>query len=297
MAKINILIVVLAVLACLGLSYAQLRPETRAVVATTEDIPIYLDGVPTGSVAKTQPLVGRLRSLSSKLDTNANLASGGLANIGNIVFSPDDNISMTDFGRVWDSVKEFFNYPPFDRIALWGGNSCAEAGGDRHPFSGSVFVLSNSLMSPDDLTRIKSGSKCWVKTQIYTDDSPSPYQRRFLKSHRTAYTSLEITQSGSYLLNEQVKNARLRVSPVANLSNPGLARKVDAAIVKQRHIDAVSLDTEISAWIERRTQEGSEDFDWDSSGSIVLPIIVSGKSAYSAVAGILHFVIDDQPRK
>ena len=116
------------------------------------------------------------------------------------------------------------------------------------------------------------------------------YANRLLKSFRTAVSSLEITDTGAYLSNEQVRDPKLRVSPIANLENPSLRRRVDAATVMHRQIEASSLEKEVESWIKLRTAEGPIDYMEGDDKTVQLPIIVAGQSSYGALAQVLKFV-------
>ena len=270
-----------------------------STVTAPEDLPIYLDGEPLGSVANTQPLEKQFRSFKAKVDArqgnlNYNVGlGGGRLTIGRIVLFPDDRLSASQLGRVWDKIYEFFDDPPFERIVLWGGGSCEKLPQRQTVADGSTFVLSNSPLSSDEQKRIRRNEQCWLHAEMVTTDQ-SLYSRQQVKSYRVSVSSIEITDTGSYLLNEQSPNPQSRVSPVANLASPSFRRKLAAAKIKQRPISTESLESEVRSWIEKRIAEGSDDLVWDESGSVVLPIIINKKAPYSALAPVLRLI--NQPK-
>lgn len=266
--------------------------DTTSII---EELPIYLDGERLGSVSDTHPLEVRFRSLKAKVDArqgnlNYNVGpGGGLLNIGQIIFLPDERLSAGQFGKVWKKTEEFFEYPPFERMALWSGGPCEKPSQPRPALGGSTFVLSNRPLSSDEQKEIKDNEQCWLHAEVNMADQSS-YSRQQVKSYRVSVSSIEITEIGSYFLNEQSSNPQSRVSPIANLASPNFRRRLSAAKIKQRPINEESLEREVRSWIEKRTAEGSDDLVWDESGSIVLPIIISEKAPYFALARVLRLL-------
>ena len=282
--RILLLVVVLGSFASLAiLSFAQ---RVAPPAGQAGDLPLYLNGEAVGSVADTRPLVNRLKALDAKVNRNANLPDGGIPTVGRVILHPDDKLPMAGFGRIWDSVTDYFGFPPFEGFEIWNGDSCTEKS-DRRPRP--IYVLSNAPMSTDDLKKARAGDSCALQAEVYTSTVQWRYYARYVKSYRLYYSSLEITDSGSYALNEQAKDERSRISPNSNLGSPALGRRVDAAIVKQRPLAADAVEKEIAAWIDRRAQEGSEELSMDE-GVLVLPIIASSKASYAALSHVLSMV-------
>lgn len=292
--RIILLVSLLAAFLCIGfLSSGKGLSDSK--VTAPEDLPIYLDGEPLGSVTNTQPLEKRFRSFKAKVDArqgnlNYNVGlGGGRLTIGRIVVFPDDRLSAGQLGHVWDKIYEFFDDPPFERIVFWGGGACEKLPQRQSVADGSTFVLSNAPLSTDEQKKIRSNKQCWLHTEVVTIDQ-SLYSRQQVKSYRVSVSTIEITDTGSYLLNEQSSNPESRVSPIANLAHPTLRRKLDTAKIKQRPISSESLEKEVRSWIEKRIAEGSDDLVWDESGSVVLPIIINKKTPYSSLAQVLRLI-------
>lgn len=286
--RIILLISLLAGFVFLGILSSAQQIPTAKVNSTTEDLPLFLDGKPVGSMSNVQTLESQFRSLQAKLD-NANMADGSLPNIGRAVFVPEHRLSMSSFAQLWDKIGEFFDYPVSSRMALFDGQPCDEHFGGPAKSPAPSFVLSNSQFSVGEVAKIKSQENCWVEIQVISlGPQPGP-PNRLLKSYRTAVTSMEITDTGAYLLNEQVRDARLRASPMANLENPALRRRVDSAPLTQRPVDPTALEKAVSSWVERRVAEGSSGV-LEDAGLVELPIIVAGQTSYGALEQILKFV-------
>jgi hypothetical protein len=246
-------------------------------------------------MANTRALESRLQSLKAKVDNNFNSAGEALPNIGRLVFVPDQRLSFAQLGRLWDKLDEFFDYPVFERMALSTG-ACDADPGRMESKSEPTFVLSNSPILAGDLEKLKK-NRCWIATHVIRlTPSDGAYATRLLRSYRTAVTSMEVTQTGGYFLNEQVKDERFRASPTANLDNPALRRKVDAATVTQRPISPASLRKEIDSWIARRGTEDPIHGMSADEGVVELPVIVSGMVSYDALSQILQFIGNEKVR-
>ncbi|MEO5859705.1 MAG: hypothetical protein ABIR33_12230 [Pyrinomonadaceae bacterium] len=298
--RISLLVSLLAAFMFFGfLSSGKEFLGSKDSTSTTEDLPIYLDGELLGSVDNTQPLESRFRALEAKIDArqgnlNYNVGPrGGLLNIGRIILYPDERLSAGQFEKVWKKTEEFFEYPSFERMALWSGGSCEKLPQPRPAVKDSIFVLSNSPLSSAEQERIRDSERCGLHAEVYTTDQ-SPYSRRQAKSFRVSASSIEISDIGSYFLNEQAANPQSRVSPIANLASPNFRRRLDAAKIKQRPIGEESLEKEVRSWIEKRIAEGSDDLVWDESGLVVLPIIINKKASYSSLLRVLRLV--SQPK-
>ena len=286
-----ILLLLLAAFACFAIfSSAQRVLPGQTASQTNSDLPIYLNGELLGSLANTGPLVQRLKSLEGKIGGNANLADGRPPNIGRILLLPGDTLSIKEFGLLRNTVGDFYDYPPFERMAILSGGSCAEAKQGPAAAKGTTFVLSNAPISKGELLRVRSSEQCWLPVEVFTPYEQSRYYTRFVKSYRVAYSSMEITDTGSYVLNEQAANPKDRVSPAANMGHPTFGRRIDAAPLKQRPIAVGSLEQETLAWIDRRIAEGSDELFMDDAEAIVLPIIVNGKAPFSALSQILKTI-------
>ena len=294
--RILLLASVLAGFVWLGfLSSAQQLPTHSALAPTNEDLPLSLNGEPVGSMANTRVLEARLQSLKAKVDNNFNSGGEALPNIGRLVLVPDQRLSFVQIGRLWDKLDEFFDYPVFERMALSTGACDAETGRTASK-SGPTFVLSNSPIAAGDLDKLKMNG-CWIDTHVIkVSPSDGAYATRLLRSYRTAVTSMEVTQTGGYFLNEQVKDERFRASPTSNLDNPKLRRKVDAATVTQRPITSASLKKEIDSWIIRRGAEDPIHGMSADEGIVELPVIVSGMASYDALSQILKFIGNEKVR-
>ena len=285
--RIILLAAALVSFTCIGLlSFAQKVPNAKLSSPTDSDLPLFLNGEPIGSMANTSNLESRLASLPGGAKSNVNGADG-LPHIGNMVFVPDDRLSMSGLADLWDKIDDNFDYPRYNSMALWAGNPCD--GGSTGPTSShrSAFVLSNSKLSVEELRKLRESEGCWIRTEVLWVKPPSTYSARLLKSYRTAVTSLEITNSGSYFLNEQVPNEKLRASPIANLGNPALRRRVDAAQIKQRSIDPNSLEKEVEAWVKLRDAEGPIGMSSEDDPAAELPLIVSGQVSFETLAPVL----------
>ena len=182
--RIVLLVSLLAVFVCLGLlSSAQQLTIANVPSATTEDLPLFLDGEPIGSMANTSALESRFRSLQEKLDSrsmnsatsfnsqntfaegsnslpnsdstvSSDSAGGEYPNIGRIIFALDDRLPMARVGELRAKLRDYFGYPAFERIFLLGRQPCDEIKSTRRK-SGDRFVLSNSRLSADELKKMR----------------------------------------------------------------------------------------------------------------------------------------------
>jgi hypothetical protein len=289
--RIVLLASILAVFVWLGfLSSAQQLPTAKVIPPTTDDLPLFLNNEQMGSVANSQSLVSRLHALHDKLDFNTNTADGGVPNIGRLIFVPDERLSMAQFGDVWEKISEFFDYPVYARMAIWNGQTCTQNSGLPIESKGPIFILSNSKFSTQEIETIKANERCWLHAEVTVLGPVYASSLRRLKSYRTALTSIELTDHGTFLLNERVQDPKLRASPVANLENPSLRRKVDLAPVKQRPIEPSLMQKEVDAWVKLRADEGPDGYVQEGDRSVELPIIVAGQVSYGSFAPILSFL-------
>jgi len=293
--RIFLLVSVLAGFVWLGfLSSAQQLPTHNALAPTNADLPLSLNGEPIGSMANTRALESRLQSLKAKVD-NFNSAGEAVPNIGRLVLVADPRLSLAKLGQLWDKLDEFFDYPIFERMALSTGE-CDVNSTRTAVQGGPIHVVSNSPIAAGELEKIKTNG-CWVGTYVIkVTRADGAYAARLLRSYRTAVTSMEINQNGGYVLNEQVKDAHFRASPTANLNNRKLSRKVDAASVTQRPIDAASLKKEIDSWVKRRSAEGPIHGMTPDEGVVELPVIVNGMVSYDALSPILKLIGTEKVR-
>jgi len=285
--RIILLTAILVAFTCVGFfSFAQKVQDVKVGSQAVSDLPLFLNGEAVGTIGNTKALESRLGSLPGGLKSNVNGADG-LPNIGKMVFVADEQLSMAGLGELWDKIDDYFDYPHYEKMALWAGESCDA---DRNPSAGagaSVLVLSNMRLSSEELKKFRRSEGCWIRAEFTLLKSPSAYSTRVLKSYRTAVTSFEVTESGAYLINEQVQNPKLRASPIANLGHPALRRAVDAAPIKPRSVDPALLDKEIDAWIKLRESEGPIGMSAEEDPSVDLPLIISGKISYAALVPIL----------
>jgi hypothetical protein len=285
--RIILLTAILVAFTCVGFfSFAQKVQDVKVGSQAVSDLPLFLNGEAVGTIGNTTVLESRLGSLPGGLKSNINGADG-LPNIGRMVFVADDQLSMSALGDAWDKIDDYFDYPHYTKMALWAGNSC-EA--DRTPSGAgsSVLVLSNVKLSIEELKKYRGTESCWIRAEFTLLKGASAYSARVLKSYRTAVTSFEVTESGAYLINEQVQNPKLRASPIANLGHPALRRAVDAAPIKPRSVDPALLDKEIDVWIKLRESEGPIGMSAaEEDPSVDLPLIISGKISYAALVPIL----------
>ena len=267
-------------------SSAPLGTGADLAPAATADLQLFLNNEPVGSVANMAVLKSRLRSMKKKLP-NFNAPGGELPNIGRIVFYPEPGTAMTDIGKVSDELYVSLDYPSrHSFFAIWDRNACVNSSSDRSTSDRPAVVLSTAKLSPNELRNIQTTERCLVRTMLNPTKPMNLYGSVLVKSYQVAYTTLEISAAGTYLINEP--NADQRVSPSANLANPQVSRRLNSAVVKQRQIAAAALDQEVSSWFERRVVEGSSDFYFANEKLIALPMVVNGGAKFSSLSEVLR---------
>ncbi len=286
--RIILLIGLLAGFACVEfLSSAQQLSPGKGSSSSNEDLPLFLNGQPIGSMSNTQKLETQFRLLTAKLPS-ANMPDGSIPNIGREILIPDDRLSMASVGQLWTKISEYFDFPG-ERFGVVAGPPCDAD--SRSLAAGPTFILSNSPLTMADMDKVKGSENCLLSTQVWPPDPNNTNQTRFVKAFRTAVSSLEISDTGAYQLNEQVKDPKLRVSPVANLGSPAFRRNLELAQVTHRPIDPSSLEKEIDAWIKRRIAEGpTYDDPSEANKAVELPVVVSSRTSYGSLAQVLKFL-------
>jgi hypothetical protein len=281
--RIGLLTFALVAFAFVGFLSSAWPHSPQSATLDADEVPIFLDGEPFGSTANTTRLKAHLTSLKARLP-NMNAGGEALPNLGGLVVVPNNETSMATVASLFEDVVDAAGTSGFGKIVIGGDRPCS---GDK---TRKTFVLSNRTMSFDELRKTRDSLECWPATTIIESGATSNYSKRLLKSYRTSATSLEITESGSYLLNERAPSAASRVSPMANLNHPTFGRRVDSAVLRQRPIEAAKLESEVLAWITLRSSEGSDDLRWNDDGTVVLPIIVNANTRFSSLASILTFI-------
>jgi len=293
--RITLLIAVLVIFACFGfLSLAQNRTTSIAVPPPTTgpDMPVFLNGKPAGSTANLEELKTNLAAIylghqqRSPVFTNA--ADGSLPITDRVIFVPDEQLSMLQFGSVARTVQDSFDFYSSRQLVVYGSSGCP---GSSKADAANI-VLSNSALIDN-----RNNGTCWLEISVPKSSS------RLTKRYRVAMTSIEVNADGSYLLNDQLANLPPLASPNANWSVSS-NRMIDAVKIKQRPIDTASLDKEVVAWVNQRIAENNKDWqkidaqiakEYGASGvadhgPVELPIIVNGKSLYSSIVPILRSV-------
>lgn len=256
--------------------------DANIMASTSADLPLYLNGEQVGTMSNTKTLEARLKSLQDHLTgDNFNAPDGSIPTIGRLVFVADNQLPVAELGRLWKTLDDFFDFP-LNRMTLWKGHGCDQS--HPHAATGAVSIVSNAPLSAAELAEIKSNEQCWLSTEVMMAGPDNPaYSTRLLKSYRTAVSSIEILPGGSYVINEQIKNERLRASPMANLTNPALRRKVDAAVVTRRSIEPAAIQTEVDAWAQHRISEEPNDESMPEEDAVDLPVIVKPAVSYDAL--------------
>ena len=290
--KIALLITALVTLACLGLlSVAQKAPAGITSSPTDDDLPLFIDGQPSGSVSDLHAFIAQLgvvlKKHTQRPGLNATAADGSLPIASRVIFVPETRLSFKHLGDMAFAAQKLFNYEFEEQLAISDKSLCNA--GDVKPDAASI-IISNSALSKDELARIGGSKDCWLKLDLRFATM------RELKSYRVSTSTPEIGDDGSYFMSEPMRNPPRNITPNYNWSVTS-NRILDAAVFKLRPVDPEVMEAEVGKLAKQRRLD--VDAEWkrmtgedpvENKQPVTLTIIAGARASYASLAPILRSI-------